>query len=183
MNKLLFNVIDFKWYHYVFAVLIVLLLIYIGIVIASFLFMSSFKKKLKETKESISIDFYQMRECLLKLDDLFKDYMDKETYEKFIIEFGSTEFKNVKIEDCAKTFNKFEMAKKEFEQIFVNKVSGIDNNKVSVLFDSFKELSKHYTDMTQSYNNYIIGYNYWWNLFSTKWIKKLFKIKKFENLK
>lgn len=119
----------------------------------------------------------------MKLNDLFKDSMDAKTYENFIKSYGNSEFNKVSKDNVSKMFNKLELSKKELESIFVNKVENYDKDKVMMLFSSFKEISEHYTEMTQAYETYVIGYNYWRNLFSTKWIKKLFRIKEITSLK
>lgn len=183
MYKFLLDISEIKWYHYLLVVLGILIIAYIVLVIVSFSFMNSFKKKIKHIEESISIDFYQMRDCLMKLNDLFKDSMDAKTYENFIKSYGNSEFNKVSKDNVSKMFNKLELSKKELESMFVNKVENYDKDKVMMLFSSFKEISEHYTEMTQAYETYVIGYNYWRNLFSTKWIKKLFRIKEIKSLK
>lgn len=180
--KFLLDISEIHWYYYLLVALGILFIAYIILVIVSFSFMNSFKKKIKHIEEAISIDFYQMKDCLMKLNDLFKDSIDAKTYEKFIKSYGSNEFNSISKDNVSSIFNKLELSKKELERIFVNNVENYDKEKVMMLFSSFKEISEHYTEMTQAYETYVIGFNYWRNLFSTKWIKKLFRIKEITGL-
>ena len=79
--------------------------------------------------------------------------------------------------------NSFEIIKKTLEGIYINNFESTNNETINLLFSSFKDVTIHYTDMTQDFNSNAVGFNYWRNLYFTKWIKKLFKIEEVTSIK
>ena len=80
-------------------------------------------------------------------------------------------------------FSSFEVIKKTLEGIYINNFESTNNETINLLFSSFKDVTIHYTDMTQDFNSNAVGFNYWRNLYFTKWIKKLFKIEEVTSIK
>lgn len=181
--KCLINIIEIKWYVYVIAIAIIILLIYIGLVISSFCLMNSFKQKMDKCVESIRIDFFQMQESLNKILDLFKVYIDEKTYLDLKEKINKYEFKNLSKDEFFICFSSFEVIKKTLEGIYINNFESTNNETINLLFSSFKDVTIHYTDMTQDFNSNAVGFNYWRNLYFTKWIKKLFKIEEVTSIK
>ena len=145
--------------------------------------MNSFKQKMDKCVESIRIDLFQMQESLNKILDLFKVYIDEKTYLDLKEKINKYEFKNLSKDEFFICFSSFEVIKKTLEAIYINNFESTNNETINLLFSSFKDVTIHYTDMTQDFNSNAVGFNYWRNLYFTKWIKKLFKIEEVTSIK
>ena len=62
----------------VIVIAVLLFVIYFTIIILSFIFMKSFKNKLKKGRRSINLILFQKNDCLLKLGELYKDKLNWE---------------------------------------------------------------------------------------------------------
>ena len=124
-----------------------------------------------------------MQESLNKILDLFKVYIDEKTYLDLKEKINKYEFKNLSKDEFFICFSSFEVIKKTLEGIYINNFESTNNEIINLLFSSFKDVTIHYTDMTQDFNSNAVGFNYWRNLYFTKWIKKLFKIEEVTSIK
>ncbi len=166
-------------------VLVVLcLLVYVMVVVLSFTFMHVFKRKLKKGKQSINLILYQKNDCLLKLSALYRDklandtpivrYLNNEEYKKFT---------ELKVEEFEDFYNFLEKMLSYVQKAYVTYAIEDKESFVRDLFLTISELNNKYLQAIQLYNTNVIGYNYWRNLFSTRWIKNLLFIKNINTIK
>ena len=65
----------------------------------------------------------------------------------------------------------------EIQKIYINNDLEELKKPVEVFFKNIEEMNEKYYQTSQLYNTKVIGYNYWRNFFSTKWLKKILHIK------
>ena len=174
VNQIMF----LEWYYYCSAIVLFILALYILLVINSFVFMFIFSIKLKRASHSINLILYQKADCLLRISKHMKTLVDNNQIIKDFV--ATTDINNYKVFDV-KNFDHINKKEneifKEIKLIYVNNKNIPDKEKVIALIKSYDDLCKNYAKQTQYYNTYVVGYNYWRNLFTTKWIKLLLKKK------
>lgn len=153
-------------------------LFYIIFVFLTFYMMHVYKKKLNEEKKSINIFLYQKGQVITKNYNILK-----EKDPSFQIDFNF---------DSINTFKEYEtnefLKQKETLDNLVSKLSKeavkVKLNGSEMIFkeniDSILEIDRSFNEKVQLYNANIIGYNYWLRYLGTRWIKKIFKVKKIE---
>lgn len=173
-----------EWYHILICIAVVLAITYIILVIVSCCFMHIFNNKINKNSETVSIFIFQKEECMAKIINLLGDVAKKQKLlEDFIDNFSKKSYSVLSYKDFGEKFAKSREINKEIKLIYTN-VKGLKNKyKIDALFLSINELNKGYTEETQLYNSYVVAYNYWRNLFMTRWIKDIFKIKEKEQIK
>jgi|GEM_PF-2550788 hypothetical protein len=158
------------------AIITTIFLVYAGYVITSFFFMNRFGKKIKVSSESISVIMFQKYENLDTIATiLIKSGQDNPKLILFEQNDLYKKYTNVQIKDLETVFNKSEEIYSFIKSICANlkeadKISGLATYLIAI--DS---LNSKYYETIQLYNTYVVGYNYWRNLFFTKWIKVLFR--------
>ena len=167
---------------------IIIIGVYIIYVVASFIFMNSFKKKIITLTQSISVLLYQkngLTHELINLTykreenevkiDLIEDYLNKKIEKEEEYEL---------IKDSKDFFIKFQYLEniyKELEYLIINK--RINNeDELRRIVNNIDDINTRFTISTQLYNSNVVAFNYYHNLFATKFIKKIFKIKEKERI-
>lgn len=168
----------------IIVLVVLFLIVYIMVIVLSFTFMHSFKHKLKKGKQSINLILYQKNDCLLKLSTLYRDklannspllrYLNNEEYKKF---------NELKVEEFDDFYNFLEKMLSYVQKAYVTYNIEEKESFVQDLFLTISELNNKYLQAIQLYNTNVIGYNYWRNLFSTRWIKNLLFIKNINTIK
>ena len=154
-----------------------ILITYIAYLIFSFVFMHSFKKKVNTSKRTLNILLYQKAQALYKICDLLDGNINEfESLKKFNEEKEGKDYKDIKPEFFREKYLELEDLYKISNKILIDKkIKNVDliKKEFSVVEDS----NERYFSASQAYNANVVGFNYWRNLFMTKWVKKLFGIK------
>lgn len=166
------------------VIILTLVVIYLVYVLISFFFMHQFKHKIITTLDSINVLLYQKYETL----DMSAHSLFSQGYENpRLIEFDSkNQFKNYK----SVAANKLEVIYNDSESIYtivksvvVNLKTSDDIKTITGYLNTIDQLNVKYFETVQLYNTYVVGYNYWRNLFFTKWIKVLFRKEEIDTIK
>lgn len=167
-----------------FLILGLILALYIAIIITSFAFMRQFKKDIKRRKDFINLLIFQKNDLLYKLSIILEKYLSKEDS---LSEYINDEDLHLYKKLDAKEFEDFYMFTEKMlqnaQKIYINNNLEADKSKVDEIFLTIAELNDKYFQAVQLYNTSVVGYNYWYNLFSTKRIKKILFIKTIETIK
>lgn len=146
--------------------------------------MRVFKRKIKQGKEKINVILFQKYDSLMKFATLYKDkirpnsplmiFSNNEELKKYN-ELNPSEFEEFS-SYCDSMAN---YAKK----IFINDSDETNFSYGKEILDNIEELNVKFLEAIQLYNTNVIGFNYWRNLFSTKWIKRILFIKEIDPIK
>jgi hypothetical protein len=161
-----------------------IIFIYLTYVVISFYFMHQFKRKIVNSLQSINVFIYQKYETL----DKASHFLVSLGYDNpKLIEFDELNayknYKPVAAKELEGVFNESENVYSLVKSIVINFKSGDDVKSISSYLNSIDALNTKYFETIQLYNTYVVGYNYWRNLFFTKWIKVLFKKEEIDTIK
>lgn len=154
-----------------------ILITYIAYLVFSFVFMFSFKKKVNISKKKLNILLYQKAQALYKICDLLDfNINDYPLLSEFNKNVDGKEYKSIKPENFREKYLELEDLYKNSSKVLANKsIKNIELIKKE--FHVVEDCNDRYFVASQSYNSNVVGFNYWRNLFMTKWVKKLFGIK------
>lgn len=159
----------------VFGALITTYLLYL---IFCFSFMFAFRKKVNISKRKINILLYQKAEALYSISKIIEeelDYNDKEIND-FIENYPYIEYHEYESNEFREAYTKLDDLYKYILKKFDNKFIK-NNEQIKKGFIVIEDCNNCYFSASQLFNSNATGFNYWRNLFLTKWIKNLFKIK------
>ncbi len=154
----------------VLLLILILIIIYFIYLLFSFSFILGFKRKVNIAKQKLNILLYQKSQAIYRVldlidEDLNEDLLNFKNVKKYLeyIEILPDDFRNVYL---------------ELEDIYkkITKIDFKNNDKIKFELSIIEDCNNEYFSSTQIYNSYVIGYNYWRNLYLTKWIKDLFKV-------
>ncbi len=162
----------------------VALLAYLILLSVSFYFMHYFKRDINIKKDSINLILFQKIDLLIKLSLIMEPFLEENNPLRLMSD--NKEFKLYqKIEPSE--FEEFYVYTEKMLQLAQKVYIDSDLNEykktVEEIFLTIEELNQKYFQATQLYNTSVIAYNYWYNLFSTKWVKKLFFMKTIDSIK
>ena len=69
------------------------------------------------------------------------------------------------------------------QKIYIDCDLGAEKKEVEGIFLAISDINKNYLETVQIYNRLVIGYNYWRNLFSTRWFKHILFIREKKSIK
>ena len=168
----------------VIVIAVLLFAIYFTIIILSFIFMKSFKNKLKKGRRSINLILFQKNDCLLKLGELYKDKLnDNSPIKRYLNNPQYRKFVEIKVDEFDDFYNFSEKILNLEQKAYVLYGAGDNESYVKEIFSALSELNNKYLQAIQLYNTNVIGYNYRRNFFSTKRIKNLLFIKNINTIK
>lgn len=168
----------------IIVILLMVAILYITLVVLSFVFMKIFKNKIRQGREKINVILFQKYDSLMKFVSLYKDKIKPNSP---LLRFSNNE-----------EFQKFnELMPNEFEEfssycdsmvtyakkIFINESDDQNFSYGKEILDNIEELNVKFLEAIQLYNTNVIGFNYWRNLFSTKRIKNILFIKEIDPIK
>ncbi len=139
--------------------------------------MHSFHKKVNVSKRTLNILLYQKAQALYAICDLLDENINQvDSLKKFNDEKEGKEYKNINPELFREKYLELEDLYKTSNKILIDrKISNPDLIKKE--FSVVEDCNERYFSASQAYNANVVGFNYWRNLFMTKWVKKLFGIK------
>lgn len=178
--KVLATGMDFYWYFGLAAVAITLLVAYILAIAFSFRFMSNFKKKIKNQSEKVNIIIYQKFELLSVLSQELDSYIREDSRLKNLKKEEIKNYVSLSPQEFSDAYSISNQLAARAQKIYVSNEFNGRQRVIDHLIESLSDLDNKYFESIQIYNSFAIGYNYWRNLFSTRWIKNILKIKKIE---
>jgi hypothetical protein len=169
---------------WIIAIAATIFIIYVVYVCVSFYFMHNFKKRIENGRQAINVVLYQKFQTL----DTVSDLLIKIGYDNpKLIEFDKLdEFKKytkIDAKDFEGVFNYSEGIYMLVKSVCVNLKRSDDLNDIKALLKTIDSLNYKYFESIQLYNTNIVGFNYWRNLFFTKWIKVLFRKDEMDTIK
>ena len=175
------SVIESVWLA---VIALFLFLVYVVYVSISFFFMKSFKKKINTSSETINVLIYQKIQSLYECSDiLMKLGYDNPKLLEFAKDNKTKKYEKVEPKEFDKFFSGTEKLYTVVKSVCVN-LKAIDDTKELVNhLKTIDELNTKYFESIQLYNTYVVGFNYWRNLFFTKWVKVLFRKDEIDTIK
>lgn len=165
-------------------VISVVILSYLVLLITSFIFMHNFKTDILRKKDFLNVTLYQKIDLLIKLSDLLSEYLDEKDPLKILGQNDELKaYQKLNAEEFEEFYNYSEKMLQNAQKIYINYDLKEKKKKVEEIFLAIGELNEKYFQAVQLYNTSVVAYNYWYNFFSTKWVKKLFFIKKIDTIK
>lgn len=166
------------------SIVVVILIVYIGYIVVSFFFMRRFVEKIENIKKTISVLIYQKYEGLdFVAESLIKEGVNNRKLKEFSSGNEFNKYTKITADEFEIDFDASEEAYNFIKGIFqdLKYCDSLDNIKNLML--SIDSINSKYYESIQLYNTYVVGYNYWRNLFFTKWVKKLFKKEEYDSIK
>ena len=157
-----------------------LFIAYIIMFVLSFVLMNRFKAKIKKQSEKVNIIIYQKFEVLTALSEVFDTYIKPESRLKHLTKNEIRNYISLSPSSFSEAYLISNQLASRAQKIYVDNEFNGKKASIDILFESLYDLDNKYYESIQTYNSYVIGYNYWRNLLFTRWIKNLFKIKKIE---
>ena len=165
-------------------VFVFLLGIYIVYVMVSFHFMNTFKRKIDTSSETINVLIFQKFQSLYEVSNiLLKLGYDNPKLLDFIKNAKIKTYEKVDAKSFDSIFNEAEKTYSTVKSVCINLKSTDDTKELVNILKTIDDLNKKYFETIQLYNTYVVGFNYWRNLFFTKWVKVLFKKDEIDTIK
>ncbi|MBP5694601.1 MAG: hypothetical protein J6X03_04065 [Bacilli bacterium] len=172
--------IDFYGYFALAAVGITLTIAYFLAIFFSFRFMGNFKKKIKNQSEKVNIIIYQKFEILSTLSQELDSYIRDDSRLKHLKKEEIKNYMSLSPKEFSDAYSISNQLAARAQKIYVSNEFNGRQRVIDQLLESLYDLDNKYFESIQIYNSFAIGYNYWRNLFSTRWIKNILKIKKID---
>ena len=164
-------------------VISVIILFYLVLLITTFVFMHNFKIDILRKKDFLNVTLYQKIDLLIKLSDLLSEHLDEKDPLKILGQNDELKaYQKLNAEEFEEFYRYSEKMLQNVQKIYIN-YDLKEKKQVEEIFLAIGELNEKYFQAVQLYNTSVVAYNYWYNFFSTKWVKKLFFIKKIDTIK
>ncbi len=161
-----------------------LLCVYIVYVMVSFHFMKNFKRKIDTSSETINVLIFQKFQNLYEISNiLLKLGYDNPKLLDFIKNQKTIKYKKIEAKNFDNVYNDTEKTYSIIKSVCVNLKNSDDTRELVNILKTIDELNKKYFETIQLYNTYVVGFNYWRNLFFTKWVKVLFRKDEIDTIK
>ena len=175
------SVVESVW---IIVILVFFLIAYIIYVLISFFFMNSFKKKIDTGCETINVLIYQKLQSLYECSCiLMKLGYDNPKLLEFVKSQKEKTYEKLEIKDLDALFSKTEKLYSTVKSVCVNLKRTDDTKELVNNLKTIDELNTKYFENIQLYNTYVVGFNYWRNLYFTKWVKVLFRKDEMDTIK
>lgn len=158
----------------VFGALIITYLLYL---IFCFSFMFAFRKKVNISKRKINLLLYQKAEALYSICKIIEEEVPNDNeINEFLKNYPYIEFHEYESNEFREAYTKlddlYKYILKKNDKNFLKKSDSIKKGYIVI-----EDCNNCYFAASQLFNSNATGFNYRRNLFLTKWIKNLFKIK------
>jgi hypothetical protein len=163
------------------SIFLIVIVAYIFIILISFFAMHDITSKLKKSYKKMIIILFQKSDSLNKIFDI----LEKNDPSSFVNRdlkkvFFSTNYEKEDPKMIGERFTTLLNFEKKLVSEIVNSSLGDSRVDVVSLLDAVSLLDKRFMQTKQSYNSLVVGYNYRLNVYTTRWVKRLFKISKKE---
>ena len=165
-------------------IVIILFLAYSLLLGCSFLFMNIFSSECNKKVEFLNLTIFQKCEAINMTCEKLRPYI-KESDPLFVFSQNQDykKYHFLTVEEIEEFYFYTEKMIMEIQKIYIN--NELNENKIIVedFLRSIEDMNEKYYQASQLYNTKVIGYNYWRNFFSTKWLKKLLHINEKQTMK
>lgn len=166
------------------VIVLFLLLLYIIYVSVSFFFMRSFKKKIEINCEKINVLIYQKIQTLYECSqNLMKLGYDNPKLLEFVKDNRIKKYEKSEPKEFEKLFNGTENLYGVVKGVCINLKRTDDTRELVNNLKTIDDLNTKYFETIQLYNTDVVGFNYWRNLFFTKWVKVLLRKDEIDTIK
>lgn len=169
----------------IFAIVaIVLFLGYILLLAFSFIFMRNFSKDISKKIDFLNLSLYQKCEAINMIISILDAYI-KPNNPLYIFSKNENykEYHRFSVNEIEEFYIYTEKMVTEVQKIYINNDLSSHKKEVENFLKNIEEMNEKFHQTSQLYNTSVVGYNYWRNFFSTKWIKKIFFIKEKQTIK
>lgn len=169
----------------IFAIVaIVLFLGYILLLAFSFIFMRNFSKDISKKIDFLNLSLYQKCEAINMIISILDAYI-KPNNPLYIFSKNENykEYHRFNVNEIEEFYIYTEKMVTEVQKIYINNDLSSHKKEVENFLKNIEEMNEKFHQTSQLYNTSVVGYNYWRNFFSTKWIKKIFFIKEKQTIK
>ena len=163
---------------------IALAILYALIVIVSLSFAFSFASILAHHNHDLSVILTNKRDNLVKLSELYLKASIK-LNKKIIDDLNNFDLKRIEDQDGEDAKNARDELTSFYEYLLSIDVSDkkvSSNDDYYKILENINELEKVYRHHLMMYNADVLGYNFWINFFPTRYIFKIFRFKRKDNI-
>lgn len=166
------------WQQAIIVIVVALVVIYLLLIYFAISSLSYFNKKLKNSRNALKIIIAELFYLIEELQDLLNELK---------ISYNTNTLKELKHElEDDHLDGLYSKTSKLYNELFIKLNNEVfDENNKKILNDSYKKYEENnylYMQITDTYNNDILGYNYWCRFILTRPFTSLLKYKKLERL-
>ncbi len=165
-------------------IVIALAILYALIVIVSLSFAFSFASILAHHNHDLSVILTNKRDNLVKLSELYLKASIK-LDKKIIDDLNNFDLKRIEDQDGEDAKNARDELTSFYEYLLSIDASDkkvASNDEYYKILENINELEKVYRHHLMMYNADVLGYNFWINFFPTRYIFKIFRFKRKDNI-
>lgn len=161
-------------------VVIVIAAIYALLLIVSISFVCSFASIMSHHNHDVTVTLTSKRDNLIKLSNLLSSSgvkLDKKNLDAL----NNFDLKRIEKQDgetAKNARNELTSLAEYFLSVATNNEEALNQEEYYSILTNINELDKVYRDHLMMYNADVLGYNFWINFFPTRFIFKIFKLKK-----
>ena len=159
---------------------IVIASIYILLLIITISFVLSFSSILSHHNHDLTVILTNKRDNLMKLSSLLNSggiKLDKKNLDA-LNNFDLKRIENQDAEDAKAAREELTSLSEYFLMMASTNEAALNYEEYQQVLTNINELEKVYRDHLMMYNADVLGYNFWINFFPTRFIFKIFKLKK-----
>ena len=159
---------------------IVIASIYILLLIITISFVLSFSSILSHHNHDLTVILTNKRDNLMKLSSLLNSggiKLDKKNLDA-LNNFDLKRIENQDEEDAKAAREELTSLSEYFLMMASTNEAALNYEEYQQVLTNINELEKVYRDHLMMYNADVLGYNFWINFFPTRFIFKIFKLKK-----
>lgn len=159
---------------------IVIACIYVLLLIVTISFVCSFYSILSHHNHDLTVILTNKRDNLLKLSALLNSggvKLEKKNLDA-LNNFDLKRIENQDGEDAKKAREELTSLSEYFLMMATTNETSLNQEEYFSIQKNLNELEKVYRDHLMMYNADVLGYNFWINFFPTRFIFKLFRLKK-----
>ena len=176
---LVFNDADIRIPLIILAVIVILICIaYLLLICCTSFFMYSFSREINKKLEFLNLIIYQKCEAINQISEELSKYINETNpLYLFLNNPNYKEYHKLSTAEIEEFYYYTEKMITEIQKIYINNDLEELKKPVEHFFKNVEDMNEKYYQTSQLYNTKVIGYNYWRNFFSTKWLKKILHIK------
>ena len=163
---------------------IVIASIYVLLLIVTISFVWSFSSILSHHNHDLTVILTNKRDNLMKLSTLLTSggvKLDKKNLDA-LNNFDLKRIENQDGEDAKAARDELTSLSEYFLMMATTNESALNQEEYQLVLENINELEKVYRHHLMMYNADVLGYNFWINFFPTRFIFKMFRLKRKDNI-